>query len=557
MDALNAIWQNLTKPHPSIQSVERQVQSRYLASYTIVLSLVVMIAIPLCIAGFLPGAATNLALTSIMIGLVYTLNRRGYYTTAATVSIVLLFIIIHMSLINDKRFTIFFSLILLLVTGIFLSTRMTIVVIVASIGLQVVGGIVSPREYEHSFLVPLALMIFGGPVVLVFMYYRDAVENMRRSQLLASNEQLILSKNRWRSLVKNLPDVVVEIDPSGTILYSNIDYPLGSDNSVIGNHIATYVEQPYRALTNAKILDVIKSQQPIEYEVEAMNVEGEVRWFANRLSPVIRDEKVQTLILISRDVTVRKKVDENMLEMTLLKERIDVLQSLISTYSHDMKTPLATIDFTLSIIESVDSTSQHQLELETIRSQSSRLNVLIQNILTLSRLDQISELERTVLNLTGLLQTLQHNLLPTGRQQDVTMIFDVPSKLPAIFANELELDRAISNLIENAITYTPKGGTVLINAFSDETSNIVEIIDTGIGISTDDLPNIFMPFYRIPNQESKPEGTGLGLAIANRIIKMHNGDLSVESVIGKGSTFRLTIPIASTTVPEKMAAQNN
>jgi signal transduction histidine kinase len=116
-------------------------------------------------------------------------------------------------------------------------------------------------------------------------------------------------------------------------------------------------------------------------------------------------------------------------------------------------------------------------------------------------------------------------------------------------ADATQFQRALSNLISNAIKYTPAGGNVKIEAYESNASLIIEVADSGIGIEAQDLPYIFERFYRAQNAKRFEKGTGLGLAIVKRIIELHNGTISASSKAGEGSRFTITLPLPQQTVP--------
>src|SRR5262249_50792019 len=121
---------------------------------------------------------------------------------------------------------------------------------------------------------------------------------------------------------------------------------------------------------------------------------------------------------------------------------------------------------------------------------------------------------------------------------------DITGELPMIMAVPEYVERAVSNLLDNAIKYTPAGGDVYLTARQQNHSIIIEVRDTGIGIPAADIPRIFERFYRVDRSRSREMGgTGLGLSIVKHVAQVHRGTIDVMSSPGNGSTFRLTIPI--------------
>ena len=134
---------------------------------------------------------------------------------------------------------------------------------------------------------------------------------------------------------------------------------------------------------------------------------------------------------------------------------------------------------------------------------------------------------------------------PLAEARKITLTLKPASNLPPVRADELQLYRAIQEVVENALEYTPENGTVTVSTFSKETYGILEVQDTGTGIADDLMPHLFEKFYHFNLLTSAPEKLGLGLPIAKKIIDQHTGTISVESASGKGTTFTIAIPLHS------------
>jgi two-component system phosphate regulon sensor histidine kinase PhoR len=222
----------------------------------------------------------------------------------------------------------------------------------------------------------------------------------------------------------------------------------------------------------------------------------------------------------------------------------------LSNLSHDLKTPLTVIRTSLYMLERAESPERRKEKLEMIRSQSVLLEELIQNILTLSRLERTPQMKFVPLDLNRLLREAQLQLGSSAETKNLTLEVDLDADLPPVLADEREIYRAMANLVENAIQYTPERGTVTVKTSHDHARINIEVSDTGIGIAPDELPRLFERYYRTESARSmRQSGTGLGLAIVKRIVEIHGGDIQVESRPGAGSTFRIQFPAAPDTRP--------
>lgn len=221
-------------------------------------------------------------------------------------------------------------------------------------------------------------------------------------------------------------------------------------------------------------------------------------------------------------------------------------QEFVSNVSHELKTPLSSIKvLTESLLfqENVPVEMYQEFFMD-INSEVDRLNNIISDLLTLVRLDQTEvPMNIKTTNLNDMTQAILKRLIPLAKKKDIKLIYQSHKEI-FVDIDEVKLTLAISNLIENAIKYTPEGGEVRVILQSDLQDVWVSVEDTGIGIAKDEQSKIFERFYRTDKTRNRETGgTGLGLSITYRTVIMHNGSIQVESEEGKGSIFTVQIPI--------------
>jgi PAS domain S-box-containing protein len=280
-------------------------------------------------------------------------------------------------------------------------------------------------------------------------------------------------------------------------------------------------------------------------EYRIVTKSGDTRWLHVRRRPMwdANQNRVVQFYGAAQDITERKRAEEQRLELALEKEKVELLRTFISNITHDLKTPLTAINTNLYLLEKNADPDYQRDRLQHIHDQTGRLDKLIQDLLTLSRLDYLPQLNLTRINLNDMVQDvgLQIEAVVERKRQHFSLELDSP--VPSIMADPYELNRAIVNLVENAIQYTPEERSIIVRTRATSSGVCVEVCDTGIGISTEDLPRIFEPFYRAEKARSSVSGgSGLGLAIAQRIVHAHGGQIEVESVLEQGSTFRVLLP---------------
>jgi len=145
-------------------------------------------------------------------------------------------------------------------------------------------------------------------------------------------------------------------------------------------------------------------------------------------------------------------------------------------------------------------------------------------------------------NLGLIIEDVIARLNPYAKSQRVALLSELPANLPPVRADNERIRQVVTNLVHNAIKFTPSGGKAIISAKPEQDSVVVSVCDTGIGISKEDLPHVFERFYKADKARAGG-GTGLGLAIAKHIVQAHGGNIWAQSEEGKGSTFSFSLPL--------------
>ncbi len=221
-------------------------------------------------------------------------------------------------------------------------------------------------------------------------------------------------------------------------------------------------------------------------------------------------------------------------------------QEFVSNVSHELKTPLSSIKvLTESLMFQEDVPVEMYKEFfEDINSEVDRLNNIISDLLTLVRLDQ-REIPLNIVNvdINEMTQNILKRLTPLAKKKDIKLIYESHKDIVAEI-DEVKFTLALTNLIENAIKYTPSGGEVGVVLQSDLQDAFISVQDTGIGIAKEEQSRIFERFYRTDKTRNRETGgTGLGLAITYKTVVMHNGSIQVESEEGRGSVFSVQFPL--------------
>jgi PAS domain S-box-containing protein len=361
-------------------------------------------------------------------------------------------------------------------------------------------------------------------------------------------EALENERNLLRTLVDNLPHYVYYKDAQTRFVITNLATARGFGMEVqelIGKTDRELHPADLAAQFQAEELAILQTGQPlINAEEMLLDRNGRPTWLLINKIPV-RDKSGQVtgLVGFNINVTERKQIEAQKLEVALANEKANFLKDFLNNISHDFKTPLSIMNTSLYLLEKSSDPDYRSLKVETLKAQVQQLQDYIQDILTISRLDSLPEMATRPLDVNPLIWSIEQQLHGSAEAKHLTLTLLLEDALPPVAAEPDELKRALVNLVENAVHYTLEGGTITVQTQASDGYIHIDIQDTGIGMSEADLPHIFEPFYRADKARAMDTGgTGLGLAIVKRIIEMHNGTIAVESKPGAGSTFHIALP---------------
>jgi signal transduction histidine kinase len=222
-------------------------------------------------------------------------------------------------------------------------------------------------------------------------------------------------------------------------------------------------------------------------------------------------------------------------------------RDLVASLSHDLRTPLTHLrGYLETLILKENATRAERREcLDIALQQSERLGERLDRLFELAKLDALGaplDLER--FSVAELVQDVVQKFQPAASEGGVSLQAEMAETLTVLTADPALIERALENLIQNAIRFTPSGGHVVVRVSHEDGSVRVEVRDTGPGIAASDLPHIFDPFYRAPSSRRGDGGSGLGLAIAKRALDLHGSELRCTSVVGRGTSFTFDLSIS-------------
>ncbi len=278
-------------------------------------------------------------------------------------------------------------------------------------------------------------------------------------------------------------------------------------------------------------------------EIEITDRHGQSRWYratAAKLSAAV-DESDGDASAASGAVAVLRDIGDQ-------KELQKCNAEFVSAVSHEMKTPLAGIKAYVELLADGDAEDEQTQEefLGIISSQADRLQRLVDNMLNIARIEAgVVNVSKQTRSLNELLEEALHVVQPAAEAKQIELVEDLSPMYLGVLADRDMLLQAAINLLGNAVKYTPNGGKVTLRSRMVDQELRFEVQDTGVGLSEEDARRVFEKFYCVKKDKTMATGTGLGLPLAKHIVEdVHSGRLTVESTLGEGSIFAITLPNA-------------
>lgn len=232
----------------------------------------------------------------------------------------------------------------------------------------------------------------------------------------------------------------------------------------------------------------------------------------------------------------------NYMARELIKKE-ELKNDFISSISHELRTPLTSIKGWAITLKSEDLGSNEIIEdgLDIIEKESDRLGLMVEELLDFSKLvSENIDLEKEVFLIEDTVKMMGKQLKPRANSSNIEFETFIEEDLGYVFADENRLKQVIINLLDNSFKFTDQGGRVELKVYSENADMIIEVSDTGLGISSEDLPKVRERFYKGKNSKSN---TGLGLSISEEIVKMHGGSMEISSELNIGTTIKVRFPL--------------
>ncbi|MEE4195954.1 MAG: ATP-binding protein [Anaerolineae bacterium] len=336
-------------------------------------------------------------------------------------------------------------------------------------------------------------------------------------------------KNRLSIVLEQMADGALIVDHLGKVEYINptaLQLLDTNQKETLGHTVAEVVR-------HHQIIDLWrKCQDTNEQQGALVETSGEKGRFLQVIITPFVELEHRGYLLILQDLTAIRRLET-------------IRRDFISNISHDLRTPISSMRLMTETLQdgAINDPEASVRFLELMEESIETMSQLVEELLELSH-TQSGDVPMQIkpVPLSSLLEPALERLSPQAERANLTLLYRVPRFMPMVMADAERINAVVTNLLHNAIKFTPPGGTVTISALEKEDHIVVSITDTGIGIPEEDARQIFERFFKVDRARST-KGMGLGLSIAKSVVEEHGGRIWVESKEGEGSTFSFSLPI--------------
>ena len=343
---------------------------------------------------------------------------------------------------------------------------------------------------------------------------------------------------RWEAVFQNLTEGIAVCDTDDRIIQLNRSFATllkrADSKALVGLDILDLLLEQADESSKDRIRGLSNNQSTQVVEFQRSNDLTQGAWRLSRIAQTGDNCNPTDSIWTLRDVTQQKLAEK-------------AREQFVFTATHELRTPLANIraySETLALATDI-SVEQQQSFYNTINNEATRLARFVDELLNISQMEAGAiTIQKHEVQLERLLSEILDSQRPTANDRKQSFDFSVAPKLPKVMADKDKLAAALTNLVSNAIKYTPEGGKVTVRVDADAARVLFMVEDSGIGISAEDLPKLCGKFFRSSDDRVQAiVGTGLGLAFSQEVARLHGGNISIRSQLNQGSCFTLELPI--------------
>jgi len=361
-----------------------------------------------------------------------------------------------------------------------------------------------------------------GQLADAFNSMAEKLDQFEHSNL----SRILFEKKRAETVINSLKDASIGIDSKGEILFAN-ERALQLLNLKELEIVGQLQEDVQKK--NDLFRFLVKEQNSIPFKII---VDGKENYFTKEVIDIKQGDENAGSVIVLKNITSFKELDV-------------AKTNFIATVSHELKTPLASSDFSLKLLEDerIGQLSNEQKDLlHNLKEDNQRMLRILSELLNMAQVETGKiQLNISEVNPVTIVETALSTVLSAAKEKDVTFQKNYDENLAVVKADAEKTGWVLNNFLTNAIKYSSEGSTVIVSVRKVESTIEFSILDRGPGIPSQYLSKVFDRFFKVPG--SKAGGTGLGLAISKEFIEAEGGQIWVKSEIGSGSTFGFNLPI--------------
>lgn len=356
--------------------------------------------------------------------------------------------------------------------------------------------------------------------------------NHLADELALTLDTLGAERDQLAEILAGMTDGVITFSAEGKLLLLNppaAQYLAPAGDLIVGQELGHDIKLPPLEDPFWQVVDMGQAQST-EFILSD-------RVLMARLAPLKKEGVVRAVVCVLLDMTRERRLEE-------------MRREFVANVSHELRTPLTYLQgYAEAILDGLaTSPEEEEKYIRIILDETLRLRRLVNDLLDLARIEagQLM-LEKETVKMLLLIQEVRQKLLPLATEKEVQLVVSGQENLPPVWGNPDRLQQILINLINNALRYTPAGGSIVVDTeLQNDNWLTVRVRDTGSGIAAADLPYVFERFYKKEKARTRSSaGTGIGLAIVKGLVEAHGGEITVNSKLGQGTVFTFTLPLAS------------
>jgi PAS domain S-box-containing protein len=325
----------------------------------------------------------------------------------------------------------------------------------------------------------------------------------------------------------------------------NRNEAIGSKCYKVSHHVDEPCSGPGQVCPLVKVFDTAET---VQVEHTHYNADTEPHFIEINAFPLFAtDGNVEAVVELSHDITERKRNEQALKEANLLLQEKDrIKDEYVSRVTHDIKGHLATIQSCLAVVRDKTVGRLEDIETDLVRrayARAAKLTDFVKKLLRLTQMRLSNRLEMKIFSFNDALRNVVGSVKSKAEDKSITFNCNIDPSVDRIVGNQFSIEEMVSNLLFNAVKYTPENGMIELGVEDRQDCVLIRITDTGIGIPAEEQGRIFDEFYRADNAKRiERDGTGLGLSIARYIVERHGGEIRFQSEEGHGTTFTIRLP---------------